>query len=553
MLDLLLRNAKVRTLDENRPRARTVGVHAGYVVGVDEQVEDLPARAVVDCGGAVVAPGFGDAHNHMAWYGFSLSEVDLTACATPHEVHDAVARRAARARPDEWIIGSGYDDTVLGAHPHRRDLDRAGGGRPVWLKHRSGHMCSVSSEVLRRAGVLDGSAAVPEGGVVVRDQDGEPTGLLQEQAMRLVTALVTPCTLDELADAIGRAARRYAAEGLTHVTEAGIGGGWIGQSPLELAGYQLCRERGDLPVRVQLMPASDALHPLGGHADDPMTLGLDLGARTGFGDDRLRLGPMKIFLDGSLIGRTAALTEPFHDQPHTSGYLQDDPDVLRQRIVEAHRSGWRVAAHAIGDRAVDLAIEAVAEAQREHPRADVRHRVEHAGIVRPDQLPRMAELDVVAVPQPRFLHAIGDTMAAALGPDREAWIYRHGSFLRAGVRVVGSSDRPVAPGPPLLGVQSAVERTTRDGAVLGEGERVTVDQALRAYTTDSAWAAGDEDRRGRIARGLLADLVLLGDDPSTVDSGRIGDIPVVATFVGGECVHGADQLDATGPLTARES
>lgn len=551
MLDLVLRNARVRTLDERRPRARTVGVHAGYVFGVDEEVEGLPARAVVDCDGAVVTPGFGDAHNHMAWYGFSLSEVDLSACATPESVHDAVARRAAEARPGEWIVGSGYDDTVLGAHPHRTDLDRAGGGRPVWLKHRSGHMCSVSGEVLAQAGVLDGSAAVPDGGVVVRDAAGEPTGLLQEQAQRLVTALVTPCSLEELAAAVARAARRYAAEGLTHVTEAGVGGGWVGQSPLELAGYQLCRERGELAVRVQLMPASDALHPLVGHADDPATLGLDLGARTGFGDDRLRLGPMKIFLDGSLIGRTAALTDPFHDRPGTSGHLQDDPEVLRRRMVEAHRSGWRVAAHAIGDRAVDLAVDAFAQAQRERPRGDVRHRVEHAGIVRPDQLPRMAELGLVPVPQPHFLHAIGDTMAAALGPGRQPWLYRHGSFLDAGMRVPGSSDRPVAPGAPLRGVQSAVERTSSGGELLGADERVTAEQALRAYTADTAWAAGDEDRRGRVAPGVLADLVVLGDDPVTVDTAEIGRIPVLATFVGGDCVHGAEHLAASGTFAPR--
>lgn len=552
MLDLVLRNAQVRTLDERRPRARTVGVHSGHVFGLDEDVEGLPARTVVDCDGAVVAPGFCDAHNHMAWYGFSLSEVDLSGCASPREVHDAVARRAAESRPGAWIVGSGYDDTVLGAHPHRADLDRAGGGRPVWLKHRSGHMCAVSSEVLAQAGVLDGSSSVPEGGVVVRDEGGAPTGLLQEQAQRLVSALVTPCSLEELADAVARAARHYVAEGLTHVTEAGIGGGWVGQSPLELAAYQLCRDRGQLPVRAQLMPASDALHPLDGHADDAATLGLDLGMRTGFGDDRLRLGPVKIFLDGSLIGRTAAVTEPFHDRPSTRGHLQDDPEVLRRRMVEAHRSGWRVAAHAIGDRAVDLAVEAFAEAQRERPRSDVRHRVEHAGIVRPDQLPRMAELGLVPVPQPRFLHAIGDTMAAALGPGRKPWLYRHGSLLDAGMRVPASSDRPVAPGAPLLGMQSAVERTSSGGAVLGAGERVTAEQALRAYTVDAAWAAGDEDRRGRIAAGVLADLVVLGADPVTVDTGDIGSVPVRATFVGGDCVHGAANLDARGPLLPGE-
>lgn len=548
MLDLVLRDARVRTLDESRPFATTVGVHAGRVFGLDEEVAELPARTVVHCGGAVITPGFSDAHNHMSWYGFSLSEVDLSERATQQGVLDAVAQRAGSAESGEWIIGSGYDDTVLGTHPNRFDLDRASGGRPTWLKHRSGHMCVVNSEVLARAGVLDGSALVPEGGIVARDADGVATGLLQEQAQRLVTSMVTPCSIEELATAIGRAARRYVAEGLTHVTEAGIGGGWVGQSPLELAAYQLSRDRGDLPVRVQLMAASDALHPVRGHPDDAMTFGLDLGMRTGFGDDRLRVGPMKIFLDGSLIGRTAALTEPFHDRPETSGYLQDEPDLLRQQIVDAHRSGWRVAAHAIGDSAVDLAIEAFQRAQRESPRWDVRHRVEHAGIVRPDQLPAITDLGLIPVPQTRFLHAIGDTMTEAVGPDRTPWLYRHRSFLDAGLRVPGSSDRPVAPGPPLLGMQSAVERTSSAGRLVGPDERVTAEQALRAYTVEAAWAAGEEDRRGRVVPGALADLALLDDDPVTVDGRRIGSLAVQATFVGGECVYGAERLDARGPL-----
>ena len=546
MLDLLLRNVKVRTMDDRAPLAGAVGVFAGRIVGVDDEVAGLPARSVIDCDGAVLTPGFGDAHNHMAWYGMALSEVDLSGCATLDELYRAVEQRAARTDHAGWVVGSGYDDTAIGGHPHRTELDRAAGGRPVWLKHRSGHMCTVSSEVLRRIDV----DAVPEGGVVARDESGTPTGLLEEQAQQLVNALVTPVSTTELADAIGRAARDYLAEGLTHVVEAGIGGGWIGRSPIELAAYQLARERGDLPVRVQLMVASDALHPVAGHADDELTVGLDLGLRTGFGDDRLRIGPMKIFLDGSMVGRTAALTEPFCDHAHTSGYLQNDPDLMRDLVVEAHRSGWRVAAHAIGDRAVDLAIEAFSAAQSRKPRPGARHRIEHAGLVRPDQLSRLAELGVIPVPQLRFLHEIGDTMADAVGPQRTPWMYRHRSFLDAGLRVPGSSDRPVALGAPLLGMQSMVERTSRAGLLLGADERVTAEQALRAYTTEAAWASGDERSRGSIAPGAHADLVLLAEDPVDVPSARIGSVPVLATFVEGRCAHGAEWAEqrTTGPL-----
>ncbi|MGI5121106.1 amidohydrolase [Marinactinospora thermotolerans] len=547
MLDLKLRNARIRTVDDDRPRAHTLGVFAGRILGLDEDVADLPARTTIDCGGAVVVPGFGDAHNHMAWYGQSLGELDLEGVATLPALYDAVARRAAELPPDAWVLGSGYDDTVMGAHPHRAELDRAAGGRPVWLKHRSGHMCAVNSEVLRRAGVLDGGARVPEGGVVVRDADGEPTGLLQEQAQSLVSALVMPYSVEELAEAVGRASRIYAAEGLTHVVEAGMGRGLIGRSPVEAAAYQLARDRGTLLTRVELMPAGDNLHPLESHADDGIDVGLDLGLRTGFGDDRLRLGPMKIWLDGSLIGRTAAVSEPFcGHHAHGSGYFQDDPERMRRLVIDAHRAGWRVAAHAIGDEAIDLALAAFAEAQQSLPRRDVRHRIEHSAVVRPDQLDRYAELGVVPVPQAHFLYAVGDTMSEALGPERTRWMYRHRSFLDHGLRVPGSSDRPVAPGAPLLGMQSMVERRTASGAVLAPQERVTAEEALRAYTLDAAWASHDEHRRGSLTPGKAADFVLLADDPLDVDSGQIGGIHVLATFVAGECVHGADLIAGHG-------
>ncbi|AIJ23432.1 amidohydrolase [Amycolatopsis methanolica] len=547
MLDLLVRNVRALTVSDERPRAHTVGVLHGRIVGLDEEVEGLAARTVVDGGGAVLTPGFADAHNHMVWYGLSLAEIDLSGCRTLDELYDMVAARAAELPSDAWVIGSKYDDFVLGGHPDRAALDRAGGGRAVWLKHRSAHMCTVSSAILAQAGVLDGSARVPEGGVVARDDDGAPTGLLGEQAQQLVDVLVKPYPVEELAAAIERAAKVYVSEGLTAVTEAGIGGGWIGHSPAEATAYHLARERGALPLRVELMPASEVLHPLGGNPADTGSIGVDLGLRSGFGDEFLRLGPMKIFTDGALSSRTAALTEPFCSHGGL-GVLQDDPKVLRDTIVAAHRSGWRVAAHAIGDRAIDLTLDAFEEAQRVLPRPDVRHRIEHAAMVRPDQLPRLVALGVVPVPQARFLAEIGDTMAEALGEARVPWLYRQKSFVDAGLRVPGSSDRPcVGVGAPLAGLRSMIERTTSAGVVLSPDERVGAEEALRACTAHPAWASHQEHERGRLVPGLRADMVLLDDDPTTVPSERISEIGVLATFVGGRCVHGADGLRADGP------
>ena len=538
-VDLLVRNASILTMDDNRPRARTLAVHHGRVFALfdDDRADGLRGRAELDAQGATLVPGFGDAHNHKAWFGLGLESVDLSGLTSLTAAYDRIAERAAILPAGAFVLGTGYDDTVLGGHPDRYQLDRAAEGRPVWLGHRSGHVCLVNSAMLALIGVLDGSAVVPAGGVVVTDSRGEPTGLLEEQAQQLASAVLRPVPLGMLSGALAKASAVYAAEGLTHVTECGIAGGWVGHSPVELAAYQRASDAGELRVRVQLMPSMDALHPIAGHVDDPHRRGLDLGLRTGFGDDRVRVGPVKIFMDGSLTARTAAMHEVFCDRA-SHGYLQDDPDVLRANVLDAHASGWRIAAHAIGDRAIDLILDTFEEAQKLHPSPDARPRIEHAAVTSPAQVARMGALGVTPVPQARFLYEIGDSMAAAVGPDRVDRVYRHASFLRAGLRVPGSSDRPVAAGAPLLGIQSMIRRISSSGTVIGPDERVDALTALRAYTLDTAWIAGEEHLRGSLTPGKLADFVLLGDDITTLDPDRIGDTQVVATYLGGTCTHG---------------
>jgi predicted amidohydrolase YtcJ len=537
MADLLLVNANVLTMDPARPRATAVAITSGRISGLSA---DPGATQVIDLHGMTVLPGFHDAHNHMAWFGLSLAEVDLRVTSLD-ELYAAVASRAATTAPGEWVVGAGYDQNKIGGHPERHALDLAAPGRRVWLKHTSGHMCTVNSLVLSDLGLSSAAVDVP-GGRVVTDSAGRPSGLLQEQAQQLVAGLVHPYPLATLTDAIDRAGERYLAEGITSCTEAGIGGGWIGHSPVELAAYQNARDQGRLRVRVELMIASDVLHPLSAHADDGLELGLDLGLRTGFGDDWLRLGAMKIFTDGSLIGRTAAMHDDYAGSPGEAGYLQADADLLRSAIIAAHRSGWQVAAHAIGDRAIDLALDAYAEAQSRYPRPDARHRIEHFATSRPDQVLRTAELGVIAVPQGHFASEIGDGMLAAVGPERYGWLYRQRSLLEAGMVLPGSSDRPVVLGAPLLGVRDMVCRQTDAGAPFNPDEAITAEEALRAYTWGSAYASHQEGVKGSITVGKLADLVVLSDDPSAVDPADIAGIEVVATFVDGQCRHGGQHL-----------
>jgi predicted amidohydrolase YtcJ len=539
-LDLMLVNAQVLTMDPARPRARSVAVTGGRVVAVDASPAELPAREVIDLRGATLLPGFHDAHNHMASYGLSLTEVDLhpPGVGSLDDVYAAVARRARNTADGGWITGAGYDQNKLGAHPDRDGLDRAAPGRRVWVRHTSGHMCVVSSAVLADLGLADQAVDVP-GGMVVTDAAGRPTGLLQERAQGLVGQLVHPYPVPVITEAIDRAGARYLAEGITSVTEAGIGGGWVGYSPVELAAYQAARDTGRLAVRVELMIASDALHPLGAHPDDGLELGLDLGIRTGFGDDWLRIGAMKIFTDGSLVGLTAAMHDDFSSAPGNRGYFQGDADELTATIIAAHRSGWQVAAHAIGDRAIDLALDAYAQAQERYPRADARHRIEHFGVSTPGQVARAARLGVLPVPQGRFASELGDGMLAAVGPGRAGGLYRQRTLLEAGLVLPGSSDRPVVAGAPLLGISDMVNRRTSSGAEFNPGEAITAEQALRAYTSGSAYASHAEHRKGTIAPGRLADFVVLSDDPTQVPPEAIADLQVLATFTGGECRYDA--------------
>jgi predicted amidohydrolase YtcJ len=526
-------------MDPSRPRATAVAVTHGRITALDE----IPPGAahVADLRGATVLPGFHDAHNHMIGFGMSLGEVDIGSppVGSLDELYDAIARRAETTAPGEWVVGSGYDQNKLGGrHPDRDALDRAAPGRRVWLRHTSGHMCVVNSVVLADLGIDAAGTGVP-GGRVATDPAGRPTGLLEERAQLLVGSLVYPYPLAELTEAIARAARQYLQEGITSATEAGIGGGWVAHSPAELAAYAAARDQGRLGVRVELMTAGEVLHPLGAHTDDNLVAGLDLGIRTGFGDDWLRLGAVKIFADGSLVGKTAAMHDPFAGNGGSRGYLQADADDLRAAIVAAHRSGWQVATHAIGDRAVDLALDAYAEALERYPRPDPRHRIEHFAVVQPRQVARAAELGVIAVPQGRFATELGDGMLAAVGPDRHDWLYRQRSLLEAGMVLPGSSDRPVVAGAPLLGIDGMVNRRTWTGAPFNPAEAVTVEQALRAWTWGSAYASRQEHVKGSIAPGMLADLVVLSEDPTAVSPDRIAGLEVLATIVGGRIGYGS--------------
>ncbi len=542
-VDTVFRRANILTLDPARPRASALAVLGDRLVAVgdDDDLGGLAARRTVDLGGATVVPGFHDAHNHCVFFGMSLDELPLSSPPVHRlgDIYDAVAAAAREKAPGEWIIGAGYDQNRLAErrHPSARELDRVAPRHKVWLRHTSGHMAVVNGAVLDAIGIDD--AAVPRGGQVERDADGRPTGLLLETAQALVRNLVYPYPLADIAGAIDRATAHYLTEGITSCQEAGIGAGLISWSPQELAAYAQARAAGRLHVRTTLMVSAEALHELGGSDNDPGHFGLDLGIATGLGDEMLRIGPVKIFADGSLIGRTAAMREPFAGDETNAGFLQREPAELRELITAAHRSGWQIATHAIGDRAIDTVLDCYEHALRELPRPDHRHRIEHCAVARPEHLERLAQLGIIPVPQGRFVNELGDGMAAALGPDRTRWCYRQRSFLDRGIPLPGSSDRPVVLGAPLLGIADLVQQRTASGASFNADETLTPMQALHAWTLGSAYATFEEHRRGSLEPGKLADFAVLSDDLTAVEPAQIAEIRVLATAVGGQLGYDA--------------
>ena len=545
-LDAVLRNGRIYTGDVARPRAHSVGILNGRVVALDDELHGVTGEREFDLAGQNVVPGFHDAHQHLSYVGLRLLQLDAhhSKVASLADLYAAIEQLAATLGPDEWILGGGFDQTRLGAFPHIDGLDRAAGGRPLWLTHTSEHMGVVNSAGLRRVGFADGDA-LPEvaGGIIDRDSTGRFTGLLQEQAKDLVAAHLKPPPSEYLIRALEAGSSLGLSQGLTSVTEPGIGSvTGLGNGPADLHWYHTAREQGRLGLRVSVMPYITQVHDLGLVEPGLSATGLDLGLRSGFGDEYLHIGAVKVLSDGALFGRSAAMSCDFHDTPGNRGLFQFDPHALRETVIGLNRAGWQVAMHAVGDLAVAEAIETYELAARDHPRSDARHRIEHCTVTTPADVERIARLGIVPVPQGTHLSEGGESILAGLGPELAHSAYRMRSFVDAGVVLPGSTDAPVVGGSPIRSIHDMVNRMTPSGVVVGPDERLTVHQAVRAYTYGSAYADHREHEKGTLARGMLADLVVLSDDIFAVPADRIHEVQVGATVVGGDVKFDAGAL-----------
>ncbi len=526
--DLLLVNGRVQTMDRNRSEVSAVAIRGGKVVAVGSDAEARaalrPGVETIDLRGRTATPGLNDAHAHPMGVGFAQADLGL---GTPpnRSIADLVAlirAEVARQRPGDWIIGRGYDQARLAEqrHPTRHDLDAVSPDHPVLLIRVCHHIGVANSHALALAGIT-ASTPDPDGGVIDRDEHGEPTGVLRETAYGLVLAAKGEPSEAQITEELERGGQAFLASGVTSVTEAGIA------RPEELRAYQALHRAGRLPVRTYLMMMLDeTLEPLA-----------QLGVGTGFGDPWLRIGPAKLFADGSIGGRTARMRQPYVGEPDNHGLWMMEPDDLKAKVLSAHRAGFQVGIHAIGDAAVELVLDAYEEAMRAEPRPDPRHRIEHCSIIDEGLIGRIAALGAVPIPGTSFLYHVRDAYVQNLGEERLRYAYAMRSFADRGIVAAASSDAPVVSTSAVVGLQTMVtRRDARDVAVSPE-ESVSLDEALRAYTVNGAYASFEETIKGTLAPGMLGDVTVFETDLRQVPPEELSQVRVDLTIAEGRVVH----------------
>ena len=502
----------------------TVIVHGSKILDAGPSAElDIPEGAkVIDARGKTVIPGFIDAHTHFILMGVrSLTTLDLSMTRSITEVLELVRTRLAELPKSTWLNGHGWDESVWPEkrYPNKNDLDPVSPDNAVVLTPYYGHMSSVNTKALKLAGI-EGDTPDPPGGEIDRDPaTGDPTGVLRDQAIALIDAVKPPTTKEEQLRGLQKACEIALSWGCTSIHELGV-------DATGISTYQKARDEGLLKVRAYVMPTA--------RADDRMIDALEtLGLRTGFGDRLLRIGPAKIYIDGSMGARTAVFSEPYADDPQTTGLFTITPDELQRRVSKAHRAGLQVAIHSIGDRAIDESLNAIEAALKERPREDHRHRIEHCEVLTEDQIQRIKALNILPSMQPNFAGEWGQPggmYEQRLGPQRLRLTNPYRRLLDEGIRVAFGSDCgycPPWPFNPLYGLWAAINNPI-------EESRITLEEAVRCYTLDSAYASFEEEFKGSIEPGKLADIAILSEDLTSIPPEDIKDKLIDTTIVGGE-------------------
>jgi hypothetical protein len=524
--DLVIVNAKVHTVDPARPSAQAVAVCGETIakVGTTAEVRALAgARTrVIDARGRLVLPGFNDAHVHLVSGAEEIVGVDLRPAKDEQDFARRLGEHARRLPKGRWILGGYWDHEAWPskALPTSALLDGVTRDHPVFVQRLDGHMGVANGAAMRLAGITRGTAA-PDGGTIVRDASGAPTGVFKDNAMDLITRAVPPPTLEETVEKARAALEHAAGLGVTTIQDMTAGA-------TELRAYQALRDAGELTARI---------YSIQNHGIDGLR---SAGVETGFGDDWLRIGGVKLFADGSMGSGTAVFFEPYADDPKTSGLLIQSPEALEKAAFDADAAGFQLVIHAIGDRANAIVLDIVEKLQRERGARDRRPRIEHAQVVRDADKPRFKALGAIASIQPS--HCIDDMRWAEkrIGRARSAIAYDFRSFVDAGARIAFGTDWYVEPLNPMLGLYAAVTRQFPDGTP-ADGwfpeERIRMEQAIEYYTLGSAYAEFAERRKGSITEGKLADLVMVSRDLLTIPPREILETRALLTVVGGRVVH----------------
>jgi predicted amidohydrolase YtcJ len=532
--DLIINNAKVWTVDKAHPTAQAVAVLGDRIIAVDSNddvaVLRSPDTKVIDAGGKLLLPGFNDAHVHFVSGGLQLDAAQLNDATTPEEFVRRIGEQAKKTAKGEWIQGGDWDETKWSPPnlPTRELIDPVTPDNPVFLSRYDGHSALANSTALRLAGITSRTPD-PPGGTIVRDPQGNPTGDLKDAAMDLVFKVIPPPSHEQRLRAVRRALAHAASLGVTSVQH-------MGPDYADIAVYAELLQFGELTTRIYAAPLIDQV-------DDQVKIGI----RHAFGGPFLRIGAVKAFADGSLGSRTAYFFEPFSDEPGNHGLLAEGMQplsLMRDRMMKADAAGLQICTHAIGDQAISTVLDLYTDVVRAHHGMERRFRIEHAQHMAAKDFARFAQLDVIASVQP--YHAIDDGRwaEARIGHDRASRTYAFRTFLNHGVHLAFGTDWDVAPLNPLLTVSAAVTRATLDGKNPNgwfPEQKLTVAEAVEAYTMGSAYAEFQEHEKGSITPAKLADMVLLSDDIFSIDPAKIRDVTVLKTIVGGKVVWDSDR------------
>ena len=538
MADLALINGKVITVDEKFSIGEAVAVKNGRIqhVGTTEEVKALTGEKtqIVDLKGKTVMPGLNDSHIHVSGTGSALMMIN---CRTPpmysiEDMKKAVAEKVKDSKPGEWVLGRGWDQAKLAEHrnPSRYDLDEVSPDNPVVLTRTCGHLLVANSLALEIGGVSKDTPD-PVGGKIVRDENGEPTGMLEEPtAMNLVRQHIPPDGIPQYMEQIKTAYQAYNKEGITSVIDAGT-------TEDQMVAYQLLREQGDVTVRTNYMlRAIDGNEPI----EKSVKRVEEFPMITGFGDGLLRFQGLKILIDGGIGGRTALLREHYEGDPDDYGLLTVPVENLQKLVDAANMRGMLCGIHCAGGKAMDIVLEAYKNTNKIKPIKGRRFYLIHAYQPSDENFKDCREMEIAVASQPSFLYYLGDSYHENVGDERSKWLKPHRAWIDEGIMVASGTDSPVTPYYPFVSLWTSIARRTElKNTQMGTEQKITREEAIKLYTINGAYLTFEEDIKGSLEPGKLADMIVIDRDILTCPEDDIKDTKVLTTYLGGKTVFEA--------------